>query len=846
MITPVGPTSLTDLAIAARPIRPGLVSVIIVNYRGAEDTITCVQALAGLDWPAEELEIVVVDNASGDGSAERIAAELPGVVLVASAENTGFAGGCNLGVAHAGGEFVAFINSDARPDPAWLSAAVAVMRSDRRVAAVASKVLDWDGELVDFVDGHINFAGNGYKLEAGEPDSSAYDLAKDVLFFTGSAGIVRAETFRAVGGFDEQYFMFFEDVDLGWRLNLLGHRIRYVPKSLVFHRHHASIEKFATYRERYLLERNALLTIWKNFGDEALNRVLAPALLLAIHNAMLLGGEDPTALDLQHSKTGDDELSMPVNKLTMSTVHAIDYVASHLESLEQQRAQLQSLRAREDNSIPGLMDGLLQSTSGFPSYNRAWNQAISIFGIDELASRRRRILVVTVDTLSAQMAGPAIRAFHIAEELSREHDVSLVSVTKCTLTHPSFDVRYVAVENLGPVVDQHDIIIFQGFVMHMAPWLVDTDKIIVVDIYDPMHLEQLEQTRAEEQGRRTELVAATTNVLNQQLLRGDFFMCASEEQRHFWLGQLAALQRLNPKNYDRDSSLNSLLAVCPFGLSSEPPQQLSPAIRGVVPGIGPDDKVIIWAGGVYNWFDPLTLVSAVHHLSQDHPDVRLFFLGMKHPNPYVPEMKMAWDTRELSDRLGLTGKHVFFNEDWVDYDQRQNYLLDADLGVSTHYEHVETTFSFRTRILDYLWAGLPIVATEGDTFGRLITSAGLGLTVPQEDVAALAAALERGLYDQEFIDACRRNIALIRPDFHWDRVLEPLRDFCRSAQRAADLAGGAGHRPVGLPALPGVAGGILARNVSYALTRYREGGAKTVARTGAAKARRLVRSRLSR
>jgi hypothetical protein len=75
-------------------------------------------------------------------------------------------------------------------------------------------------------------------------------------------------------------------------------------------------------------------------------------------------------------------------------------------------------------------------------------------------------------------------------------------------------------------------------------------------------------------------------------------------------------------------------------------------------------------------------------------------------------MQMAWDSRRLADKLGLTDKFIFFNEAWVDYEDRANYLLDADVGVSTHFLHVETTFSFRTRTLDYLWAGLPIVATE--------------------------------------------------------------------------------------------------------------------------------------
>jgi hypothetical protein len=148
---------------------------------------------------------------------------------------------------------------------------------------------------------------------------------------------------------------------------------------------------------------------------------------------------------------------------------------------------------------------------------------------------------------------------------------------------------------------------------------------------------------------------------------------------------------------------------------------------------------------------------------------------------------MAVAARELSNRLGLTGSHAFFNEGWVDYEDRHNYLLDADVGVSTHFDHVETTFSFRTRMLDYLWAGLPIVATSGDTFADLVAAEGLGVAVPEQDVDALADALERTLYDEEFAASCREAVARVRGDYTWERALRPLLEFCRAPRRAPDL-----------------------------------------------------------
>ena len=232
------------------------------------------------------------------------------------------------------------------------------------------------------------------------------------------------------------------------------------------------------------------------------------------------------------------------------------------------------------------------------------------------------------------------------------------------------------------------------------------------DIYDPFHLEQLEQARDLGEKLRKDTVLGASYVLNQQLTRGDFFLCASDKQRDFWLGQLAAVGRINPANYD----------ASPRPLQAHPARALRRVRRsaaadsarrskGVVPGIGADDEIILWGGGIYNWFDPLTLIRAVDKLRVRRPNVRLFFLGVQHPNPNVPEMRMVVEARALAAELGLVDRHVFFNEQWVAYDDRQNYLLDADIGVSTHFHHVETEFSFRTRILDYLWAGLPFVTT---------------------------------------------------------------------------------------------------------------------------------------
>jgi len=769
--------------------RAGIVSVVLVNYKGADDTITCLRYFDEVDWPADRLELIVVDNDSRDGSAEKIREMVPSAKVIESGANLGFAGGCNLGVEHATGEWVGFINNDARPGPGWIRAAVEAMEADPTIGSVASKVLDWDGNLVDYVDGSLTWYGMGYKREAEWPDSAEYDQPKDVLFGTGAAMFLPTAVYREVGGFDERFFMFYEDVDLGWRLNLLGYRVRYVPGSVAYHKHHVTMKKFGNYRESYLLERNALLSMYKNLDAESLAKALPAALALAVRRSVARTGTDAAQLDLQKRPGGDDVGTVEVQKMALTGPLAIDYFVEQLTNgLHEVRQELQAKRRRSDRELFPLFRHAIEPAYAIEGYNEGHDALVEAFGIDTHFVSKQRVLVVTGEPLLEKMAGPAIRAWEIAKAVSRFAEVRLLSTAGAKVTSEAFDVVYSAGPPLREHTDWADVIVFQGFLLEGAPWLVDSSKILVADVYDPIHLEQLEQARDLGPEGRAASVRETTRILNEQLRRADLVLCASEKQRDFWLGQLAGQGRVNPRVYDEDASLDSLVAVVPFGVADDAPTQGAHGIKGVVPGIAPTDKVILWGGGVYNWFDPLTLVRAVDRLARRHPEVKLYFLGLKHPNPGVPEMRIAWELRELSDGLGLTGKNVFFNSGWVPYEERANYLLDADLGVSTHFHHIETAFSFRTRILDYLWAGLPIVATGGDTFDSLITENGLGATVPPEDVDALEAALERYLFDEEAVAAARTAVSAFADQYRWSTVLRPLVDFCRFPRRAADLA----------------------------------------------------------
>jgi len=813
--------------------RAGVVSVVLVNFRGAAQTIEAVTELAAVDWPSEKLEIIVVDNASGDGSAQAIREALPGIELVESTENRGFAGGCNLGVARSTGEFVAFLNSDAKPEPEWISAAIATFAEFDDVAAVASKVLDWEGRTVDYIDSGLTWFGKGYKPFVGETAGTLGNRPKDVLFGTGSAMFVRRGAFDELGGFDESFFMFYEDVDFGWRLNLRGWRYRYQPLSVALHKHHGTVGKFGSFKETYLLERNALFTLYKNLESRALDEALPASLALTVRRAISQSGLDSTEFDFRNN-ADDEQLVESVPRESLASVFAIDQFVEHLPGLVLARAEVQSTRRVSDRAIWSLFGRVDAIPGDDEYYAQGHSNLVEAFSVVE-PHRETRVLIITGDPIGARMAGPAIRAWHIAEALAVDNEVLLVTLAGLEEHAAPFRLRHIrAGDNRAfePLEKWADVILFQGHAMAVFHALATTDKIVIADIYDPMHLEQLEQGRELPAATWDKQVRDATEVLNEQLSKADFLVCASDRQRMFYLGQLSALGRVNPANYAEDPDLDGLLAVVPFGLDTTAPVHRRAVLKGVKPGIGLDDKVLLWGGGLYNWFDPLTLIRAVADVAQRRPSVRLFFQGTKHPHPGVPEMGIVSESRALAAELGVLDTFVFFNDEWVDYADRENYLTEADAGVSSHFSHIETTFSFRTRILDYLWAGLPMVVTEGDSFAELVENEGLGVVVPARDVSALAAALETVLFDDAVIAASRANVARVRDRFLWSNTLAPIVEFVAKPHRARD----AGERLVALGGAPDRPQARrrkqygFAHNVALVAHHLRNGGPRVVLR----------------
>jgi glycosyltransferase involved in cell wall biosynthesis len=384
-----------------------------------------------------------------------------------------------------------------------------------------------------------------------------------------------------------------------------------------------------------------------------------------------------------------------------------------------------------------------------------------------------RVLVVASDHVGSSMAGPGIRYLWFARELARRgHEVTLVVPFETDLRETGFDV---VVDNpwharrMTALARRNDAVVAQRLPVPTMLALAGSATRVVYDLYAPIATEGVAATVRS--GRRPDAEFRLNRLTYGVALEtGDAFVCASERQRDLWLGALAALGRVGPDRYRSDPSLRALVAVVPFGIDPRPPAAAGAVIKGVVPGIAPGDRVALWAGGIWDWLDPLTVIRAVERLGR--PELKLVFLGTRRPDPPAGAMPMQRAALALARELGMDGTSVFFNEGWVPFEQRGAHLLEADVGVLAAFDDVETRFAFRTRLLDCVWAGLPVVTTGGDVLAELVDDRRLGRVVAPGDVEAYAQALA------SVLDAGKEPFAAplagVRGDFEWPRVTEPL------------------------------------------------------------------------
>jgi hypothetical protein len=210
-------------------------SIIIVNYNGKHFLKDCFDSIRSSESPNEE--VILVDNASIDGSLEYMRSDFPWVKVIPLDKNVGFAEATNIGAKAASGSYLAFLNNDTVVSPKWLTTLIHALSTDPAAGAAGSKLLLYNRPgIVNSAGANITFNGGGYDIGFGDLDTEQYSIPSPRGAVCAASMLVRRKEFLAFGGFDSMYFMYFEDVDLCWRYWLFGQNVQYVPSSVVLHR----------------------------------------------------------------------------------------------------------------------------------------------------------------------------------------------------------------------------------------------------------------------------------------------------------------------------------------------------------------------------------------------------------------------------------------------------------------------------------------------------------------------------------------------------------------------------------------------------------------------------------
>ncbi|HEX2060969.1 MAG TPA: glycosyltransferase family 4 protein [Thermoanaerobaculia bacterium] len=367
-----------------------------------------------------------------------------------------------------------------------------------------------------------------------------------------------------------------------------------------------------------------------------------------------------------------------------------------------------------------------------------------------------RVLLVCPEPLGhGHPAGVGVRFTEIARVLLADgHDVVVLSPDAGKIDGCGAD--FISNESFAAHSVESDVAVVQGhvanaFFLHAKP--IPT----VIDLYDPFIIENMNYWAE----RGAEVFQYDHLTLMGSLVRGDFFLCASEAQRLFYLGLLVATGRLNPMLFERDPRLESLIRLAPFGVQAPRP-------------LAPQHSHDILFGGVYDWYDPVRAIDVVKLVREEIPDATLTFT--RHPNPDItPQGKLA-------EAMQHAKKHrydfVRF-EPWAAYEQRAEYFERFALALLTFPRSLETDLAMRTRIYDYLWCGLPIVTSSAPGTDELLVRYDAGTVIHDDAPGSFAREIVAILRDRARYDRMRDGAQQFVRAHQWDRTLAPLREFCR-------------------------------------------------------------------
>ena len=267
------------------PARPPLFSIIVVNYNGLSFLKGCFDSLLGTTYPS--VEILMVDNGSTDGSVPFVERNYPQVKLIKSPTNLSYSGGNNLGIRHASGDYIVLLNNDTEVTPGWLEPLAEEFASDRTIAACQPKILMMTDrssfEYSGAAGGYMDWFGypflRGRIFDVIEQDHGQYQNQVDLFWTSGAAMAIRKSVLDEIGLLDEDFVLHMEEIDLCWRMHLMGYRLRARPDAVIYHFGGGTLGRDQVAKLYYNI-RNSIFMLLKNVSARRLFWVLPIRALL--------------------------------------------------------------------------------------------------------------------------------------------------------------------------------------------------------------------------------------------------------------------------------------------------------------------------------------------------------------------------------------------------------------------------------------------------------------------------------------------------------------------------------------------------------------------------------------
>jgi glycosyltransferase involved in cell wall biosynthesis len=309
--------------------------------------------------------------------------------------------------------------------------------------------------------------------------------------------------------------------------------------------------------------------------------------------------------------------------------------------------------------------------------------------------------------------------------------------------------------------------------------LIRPDQQLVLDCYVPIYVE----VSARNSKNIDEEYAAFHGDLGRWsavLHRGDFFLCASEAQKDYYRGVLSAVGRINPVTYGQE-----LILIVPYGIYREDAVATHQPISKLIGKDAGNFKKVLWFGGIYPWFDLRVLVSSVKAANASVP-TKLIIVGARNPFNSHPDFVKKYE--ELVDYIKTEQlEDTVIMQDWVSFDDRANWYLDSDLVVVVNKLGEENGLAWRTRLVDFMWADLPIITNGGDPLGEELLAADAAMRFSGSSASDMSSDLVALLGDEGRLRSLKANIVKLRANYFWDVATSRLAEKVSAGERASDL-----------------------------------------------------------